>query len=124
DKDVTCLPDLDCGFSMNAEGGWYDAGDHGKYVVNAGITVWTLLNLYERNQYLGEGAVFKDGTLPIPESENQTNDLLDEVRWELEWALRMQIPEDAPKWQGMAFHKLHELKWSPVPLSPADAKAE
>ncbi len=24
-------------------GGWYDAGDHGKYVVNGGISVWTLL---------------------------------------------------------------------------------
>ena len=27
-----------------SRGGWYDAGDHGKYVVNGGISVWTLLN--------------------------------------------------------------------------------
>ena len=28
--------------------GWYDAGDHGKYVVNGGIAVWTMLDQYER----------------------------------------------------------------------------
>ena len=28
--------------------GWYDAGDYGKYIVNSGITVWTLLDLYEK----------------------------------------------------------------------------
>ena len=27
--------------------GWYDAGDYGKYIVNSGITVFTLLELYE-----------------------------------------------------------------------------
>lgn len=124
DESVKCLPDLKCAGPMNVYGGWYDAGDHGKYVVNAGITVWTLLNLYERNKYLGQGEVFNDGTLPIPEAGNGVNDLLDEVRWELEWELRMQLPSDAPEWAGMAFHKVHELQWSPLPLSPADAKTE
>ena len=30
-----------CPHSLNVTGGWYDAGDHGKYVVNGGISVWT-----------------------------------------------------------------------------------
>jgi len=34
-------------------GGWYDAGDHGKYVVNGGIAVWTLMNMYERAKIRG-----------------------------------------------------------------------
>jgi len=124
DKAVKCLPELKCGYTQDVSGGWYDAGDHGKYVVNAGITVWTLLNLYERNKHLGKGEVYGDGKLQIPEAGNGVNDLLDEVRWELEWEMRMQVPDTAPTWQGMAFHKVHELKWSALPLAPAAAKAE
>jgi len=125
DSNVECLPDLDCGFTMDASGGWYDAGDHGKYVVNGGISVWTLLNWYERAQYLGKGtSAFKDGSLPIPEAGNGVNDLLDEVRWELEFEMRMQIGDDKPKWPGMVFHKLHENKWSPLPHNPANATVQ
>jgi hypothetical protein len=35
-------------FSLRRAGDWYDAGDHGKYVVNGGIALWTMLNQYER----------------------------------------------------------------------------
>ncbi len=69
----------------NVAGGWYDAGDFGKYV-NAGATaVSDLLWAYELfpNQ-------FPDGQLNIPESGNGLPDLLDEVRWELDWLLKMQ----------------------------------
>ena len=48
DKNVPCLPGLGCDYTLDVTGGWYDAGDHGKYVVNGGIAVWTLLNQYER----------------------------------------------------------------------------
>ena len=46
-------PDSGCNYKLDVTGGWYDAGDHGKYVVNAGIAVWTLLNRWERGQALG-----------------------------------------------------------------------
>jgi len=36
DTDVPCQPGV-CGYRLDARGGWYDAGDHGKYVVNGGI---------------------------------------------------------------------------------------
>ncbi len=125
DREVSCQPSLGCKGSFDVSGGWYDAGDHGKYVVNAGISVWTLLNAYERMTELGAGAgAFADGTTNIPESSNGTNDLLDEVRWELEFLLRMQVPAAHPKWPGMAFHKVHEEAWSELPLSPADATAQ
>src|SRR5690606_17997986 len=91
DAQVSCVND--CGYTLNVLGGWYDAGDHGKYVVNGGIAVWTLLDLYERQRYLGHGvASLGDGSLAIPENENGVPDLLDEVRWELEFLLRMQVP--------------------------------
>ncbi|MCA9700725.1 MAG: glycoside hydrolase family 9 protein, partial [Myxococcales bacterium] len=91
-------------------GGWYDAGDHGKYVVNAGISVWTLLNLWERADAKARTRM-GDGTLAIPENENGAPDLLDEARWELEWMLRMQVPAGKPH-AGLAHHKIHEDAWT------------
>ncbi len=72
----------------NVSGGWYDAGDYGKYV-NAGATaVSDLLWAYELFP-----SQFPDAHLNIPEGGNGISDLLDEVRWELNWILKMQDPE-------------------------------
>jgi endoglucanase len=96
-------------FRIDGSGGWYDAGDFGKYVVNGGISVWTLQNAYERFP-----SYFSDGDQNIPEQRNGIPDILDECRWELEFMLRMQIPEGFDL-SGMAFHKLHDRTWSGVP---------
>jgi endoglucanase len=72
------------GFKL-ATGGWHDAGDFGKYVVNAGITVGTLLLAYQLFPDF-----FKSDDLNIPESGNNIPDILDEVKYELEWLLKMQ----------------------------------
>ncbi|MEM8859740.1 MAG: glycoside hydrolase family 9 protein [Chloroflexota bacterium] len=72
----------------DVSGGWYDAGDYGKYV-NAGATaVSDLLWTYELFP-----EQFSDNHLNIPESGNGVSDLLDEIRWELDWMMRMQDPE-------------------------------
>jgi endoglucanase len=70
---------------VNATGGWHDAGDYGKYIVNAGISVGTLLMAYEM---FPEKFSYDD--LNIPESNNKIPDILDEARYELEWFLKMQ----------------------------------
>ncbi len=75
--------------SMKATGGWHDAGDYGKYVVNAGVTVGTLLMAYELFP-----SKFKCDDLNIPESGNGVPDILDEVRYELDWLFEMQDPLD------------------------------
>ncbi|MDX2205226.1 MAG: glycoside hydrolase family 9 protein [Hyphomicrobiaceae bacterium] len=65
-------------------GGWYDAGDYNKY------TSWTarvILNLLRA--YAEHPEAFDDGT-QIPESGNGIPDVLDEVKWGLEWLVRMQ----------------------------------
>lgn len=80
-------------------GGWYDAGDYGKYVVNAGISVGTLLLLAEHYP----DAIGDD--LNLPESGNRVSDLLDEIRYELEWLLSMQ-DED-----GGVFFKVGAAQW-------------
>ena len=33
--------------TIDVTGGWYDAGDHGKYVVNGGVSLWTLMNIFQ-----------------------------------------------------------------------------
>lgn len=83
----------------SSPGGWYDAGDYGKYVVNASIATGTMLNLYELFP-----EAFPDGSLNIPESGNGISDLLDEMRFEFEWILTMQDKD------GGVFHKLTPLR--------------
>ncbi len=76
--------------------GWYDAGDYNKYVVNSGITLGTLLALYE--DFPAYCARLKSA---IPESQNALPDVLDESLWNLRWLLTMQDPTD-----GGVYHKL------------------
>lgn len=81
---------------ISANKGWYDAGDYNKYIVNSGITVSTLLSLYEDFP-----SYFEKLDLNIPESKNGVSDLLDEVKWNLDWMIQMQDMED-----GGVYHKL------------------
>jgi endoglucanase len=116
DERVACAPDAGCDYALDVRGGWYDAGDHGKYAVNGGIAVWTLMNQYERAAAFGGAAAqarIGDGALRIPERANGVPDLLDEARWEMEWLLRMQVPEGQPR-AGMVHHKVHDDDWTPL----------
>jgi len=72
--------------------GWHDAGDYGRYIVNSGITTGELLWTWELF-----GNRIKDISLKIPESKNSIPDILDEVRWNLDWMLTMQ-DEDGGVW--------------------------
>ena len=67
--------------------GWYDAGDYGKYTPFAAAPIVDLLDAYGRFPF-----VFGDDS-NIPESGNGKPDLLDEVKWELDWLLKMQDAE-------------------------------
>ena len=93
DNNVPCRSDLNCGYTLDVRGGWYDAGDHGKYVVNGGISAWQVLNTYERAKLIGDAAALGDGRLAIPEKANGVPDILDEARWEVEFLLKMQAPD-------------------------------
>lgn len=127
-----------CAYTLDASGGWYDAGDQGKYVVNGGISVWTLMNAYERAQARGTAQAFADGRAAIPENANDVSDLLDEARWEMEFLLRMQIPDGVHmavpvgRWKaaappfadrdvsGMVHTKIADENWTPLPTAPQD----
>ncbi|MFP5359848.1 MAG: glycoside hydrolase family 9 protein [Actinomycetes bacterium] len=109
-----------CDYTLDVVGGWYDAGDHGKYVVNGGIATAQLLGTYERSLTAPGAAAdaLADGTLDVPESSNGVPDVLDEARWELEFMLAMQVP-DGEQYAGMVHHKIHDDGWTGLPLMPA-----
>jgi len=71
--------------SIANHGGWHDAGDYGRYVVNSGISTGTLLWAWELYPSALRGL-----SLAIPESGGKLPDYLAEIRWNLEWMLQMQ----------------------------------
>nr|BFD89020.1 hypothetical protein KitaXyl93_03800 [Kitasatospora sp. Xyl93] len=116
DTGVPCQAGV-CDYRSDVRGGWYDAGDQGKYVVNGGIATWELVDSFERAHRAGADAALGDSTLRVPERGNGVPDVLDEARWELDFLLRMQVPEGRPM-AGMAFHKLHDAQWTGLPTRP------
>ncbi|GJF27883.1 endoglucanase [Kitasatospora sp. NE20-6] len=116
DTSVPCQAGV-CDYSLDVRGGWYDAGDQGKYVVNGGIATWQLVNSFERAHRAGGDAGVGDSTLKVPERGNGTPDVLDEARWELDFLMRMQVPTGKPL-AGMAFHKIHDAQWTGLPTRP------
>jgi endoglucanase len=77
------------GAQRNVTGGWHDAGDYGKYVVPAGITLW----------HLGAIASLQP---PSPIAA----EVLKEMRWELDWLLKMQRED------GSVHHKVGPSRWT------------
>ncbi|NKY39763.1 glycoside hydrolase family 9 protein [Cellulomonas septica] len=118
DTSVPCRQS--CGYNLDVRGGWYDAGDQGKYVVNGGIATWQLQNAYERTLHVAgaDATALADGTMAIPERANGAPDVLDEARWEVEFLLRMQVPAGRTD-AGMVHHKIHDENWTALPTIPA-----
>jgi len=91
-------------------GGWHDAGDYGRYVVNSGITTGTLLWTWELF-----GQKVKNIPLKLPETGNGIPDILNEARWNLEWMLKMQDSD------GGVWHKQTSENFSAF-ISPEEDK--
>ncbi|WP_459477504.1 glycoside hydrolase family 9 protein [Clostridium saccharoperbutylacetonicum] len=80
---------------IDVSGGWHDAGDYGRYVVASSKAIADLLSAYRDNK-----EVFGDD-FNIPESGNGIPDVLDEVKYQLQWMLKMQEPAS-----GGVYHKV------------------
>jgi endoglucanase len=70
--------------ARDLHGGWFDAGDCNKYTT---FTITPICNLLE--SYRMHPTLFTDD-YNIPESGNGIPDVLDEVKYELDWLTRMQ----------------------------------
>ena len=97
-------PARPAGTIISSPKGWYDAGDYNKYVVNSGISTYTLLAAYEHYE-----TYFQSKSIHIPETGGNIPDILDEVKWNLDWMLTMQEPLD-----GGIYHKLTGLHFSGI----------
>ena len=92
------------GTVISSPGGWYDAGDYNKYIVNSGYTMGVWLMAYEMNK-----AYFDTLRLNIPPSlEGRAGegfpmpDMLAEAMYNIRWMLTMQDTD------GGVYHKLTE----------------
>jgi len=96
---------------LDVTGGWHDAGDYGRYIVPAAVTLAHMLYAYELFPQ-----AFHD-SLNIPESGNGVPDILNECRYELEWMLKMQRPD------GGVYHKIATKVFAPF-IMPEDDKED
>lgn len=99
------------GSRIAAPKGWYDAGDYNKYVVNSGISTYTLLALAE---HAPEAAAAL--SVHIPEGDDDVPDVVDEALWNLHWLRSMQAPD------GGVYHKLTHAGFSGM-VMPHDASS-
>ena len=98
-------PGWRCHGRFDVSGGWYDAGDYGKYVTSGGIALWQLLGTLDLLTALAVDEPVLWGAVR------------EECRWQLDWMLRMQVPEPDPL-AAMAFHRVHGREWPPLPCWP------
>ena len=115
------LQDPDCHYvydqnnpqlSKDLSGGWYDAGDYNKYVTFAESVIHDLLWAYRENP-----GAFTDET-NIPESGNGIPDILDEVKWELEWLMKMNNAD------GSTHIKMGSISFSENVSAPPSANSD
>jgi endoglucanase len=106
-------PDRPAGTIISCPQGWYDAGDYNKYIVNSGITMGTLLSLYE------DFPVYFDTlNINIPESYDKAPDLLNEIVWNLRWMLTMQDPYDGGVYNKVTNADFDGMVMPSVAVSP------
>jgi hypothetical protein len=84
-QDISATYLVDKSKRRDVSRGWIDAGDPNKYVTFAIEAVHCLLTSYD--QFPG---LWDNFNLKIPESGNDIPDLLDEVKWEIDWLMNMQ----------------------------------
>lgn len=81
----------------DGSGGWHDAGDYGKYTVNAGITLSNLFMVWENFQ-----EKINKFNLDLPETAPKYPEFLKELKWETDFLLKMQYQDGS----GRVSHKL------------------
>lgn len=81
-------------------GGWHDAGDYNKYVVNAGVTVGCMFRAWEDFR-----PAIRKIKVGLPDANAALPEFFQELKWELDWLLTMQADD------GSVHHKVSTLKF-------------
>ncbi len=81
-KDGRAVDGPAAGALLDAAGGWHDAGDYLKFLINTGFSTVVLLSAYEQNP-----SAFADG------DKNGTPDILDEARIGVDWIRKLWDPQ-------------------------------
>ena len=92
-------------------GGWHDAGDYGKYTVNAGVTLGVLFMAWDHFKPRIEAL-----NLNLPDTASSMPDFLKELKWETDWLLKMQYPDGS----GKVSHKLTRINFSDFIMADKD----
>lgn len=106
DADATQLTEAQRKANRNrrdGNGGWHDAGDFGKYTVNAGITVG---NLFLAWQHFGKQISRID--LGLPQTAPEMPEFLQELKWETDFLLKMEYADGS----GRVSHKLTRINFA------------
>lgn len=92
--------------TCDVSGGWHDAGDYGRYVGPGAMSVAQLLYALERNgslcgSYRSPAGIgfYAACQEPCAPAATDTADYLDELRYELDWMMKMQRED------GALYHK-------------------
>ena len=122
DANATVMPGNTNHGMLNLTGGWHDAGNYAKYMWYAfGDAVVPILRAYNDNP-----GKLVDGDGNIPESGNGTPDVLDEMKWELDWGLKMQLGASAGSLNGAFLDRLDALPgvytWSSPPSTDSTVR--
>jgi endoglucanase len=99
----------EAGSVISTPGGWYDAGDYNKYIVNSGISTATLLSAYEDFKFY-----FDTLHTNIPALSKPIPDILNEILYNLRWMLSMQDPGD-----GGVYNKCTNASFDPMVMPDA-----
>lgn len=102
---------------LDVTGGWYDAGDYGKYVPTGAISVANILLAYESQpQKFQKGQLFFPEGIALDEKAPDMPDVLVEMKCELDWMLKMQRTD------GNVYLKTSGPYWSDLNTRPEDDK--
>lgn len=107
----------DISVSIDVSGGWHQDEMGSKEVVKAAENIGVMLLAYELY-----GSAFGDD-MGIPESENGIPDILDEIRYEVEWLLKMQDPASGAVYSGVTVYEQGAGKGPASYVEPADMEA-
>lgn len=94
---------------IDISGGWHDAGDYGKYVVNGAFSVGLMLTA---SDYFPEKFNYEIGK--VPNDSDQRSDFYSQMKTELDWMLKMQNDK------GGVYHKAASEKWPMSSTAPEE----